>query len=125
MIEKILYHYKNPKNKGKIDDADIVIKEAIPSCGDLVIFYYKIKGYRITDVKFEGFGCITTIALADIISELLRNKSISFIKNIDQKFIEEILGGKLPREKEHSIALILNSLRKLIKNYERNFGKIN
>lgn len=123
MIEKILHHYKNPRNRGILKDADYIIKETIPSCGDLVIFYFKLKDDMIFDVKFEGYGCITSIALADIISEIIKNKRIDYLKKIDENFIVEILGEKLPKEKEHSIVLILNVIRNLVKNYERNSGK--
>ncbi len=123
MIEKIIEHYKNPRNKGIIEDADVIIKEAIPSCGDLIILYAKFSGDKVSDVKFEGYGCITSIAIADIISEEIKHRNIDEIKKIDEKYIVNILGNRLPKDKEHSIVLVFNALRKLIEKYERNIAK--
>jgi nitrogen fixation NifU-like protein len=123
--EKVLEHFKNPRNVGKIEDADGKAMVGSPACGDMVAVYIKVNDATkvISDIKFESYGCASNIATASIITELAKGKTIDEAKNISWKEASEALGG-LPKVKVHCSVLAVEGLREAITNYEEKHGLI-
>ena len=90
--EIILDHYRNPRNKGKLPDADISTQDSNPLCGDEIDIHMKIFGDKITDVKFEGRGCAISQASASMLTEMVINKPLTNVKDIAKTDILENIG---------------------------------
>lgn len=90
--EIILDHYRNPRNKGKLPDADISTHDSNPLCGDEIDIHMKIFGDKITDVKFEGRGCAISQASASMLTEMVMNKPLTNVKDIAKNDILENIG---------------------------------
>ncbi|MDW7733564.1 MAG: iron-sulfur cluster assembly scaffold protein [Methanolobus sp.] len=123
--EKVLEHFRNPRNVGKIEDADGKGLEGSPACGDMVAVYLKVDPETtvIDDVKFESYGCASNIATASIITELAKGKTLEEAKNISWKQATEELGG-LPPVKAHCSVLAVEGLRAAIRDYEEKHGLV-
>jgi nitrogen fixation protein NifU and related proteins len=121
----VLEHFKNPRNIGKIEDADGKATEGSPACGDMVSLYIKVEPETkiITDIKFESYGCASNIATGSIITELAKGKTIDEAKKITWKEASDALGG-LPSIKVHCSVLAVEALRSAILNYEEKHGLI-
>jgi nitrogen fixation protein NifU and related proteins len=90
--EIILDHYRNPRNKGKLPDADISTHDSNPLCGDEIDIHMKIFDDKITDVKFEGRGCAISQASASMLTEMVINKPLTNVKDIAKTDILENIG---------------------------------
>jgi nitrogen fixation NifU-like protein len=90
--EIILDHYRNPRNKGKLPDADVSTHDSNPLCGDEIDIHMKIFGDKITDVKFEGRGCAISQASASMLTEMVMNKPLTNVKDIAKTDILENIG---------------------------------
>lgn len=110
-------HFKNPRNLGKIDNADAQATEGSIACGDMMTVYLKIEDDHIRDIKFESYGCAANIATASMMTEVVKGLSLEQAKQITWKEIVEKLGG-LPQIKYHCSNLAVDTLRKAIKAYE-------
>lgn len=93
--EIILEHYKYPRNYGKIDNADIKVKDSNPLCGDEIEYYIKLdpEKKRIEQIKFIGKGCAISQASASILSELVKGKTLEEIKKLKKEDILEEMGN--------------------------------
>jgi NifU-like protein involved in Fe-S cluster formation/metal-sulfur cluster biosynthetic enzyme len=118
-------HFRHPRNVGRIEDADARSVEGSPACGDMVAVYLKVdpETQRITDIKFESYGCASNIATGSIITELAKGKTLEEAKNIGWKQATEALGG-LPPIKTHCSVLAVDGLRAAIQNYEERHGLV-
>ncbi len=123
--EIVMEHFRNPRNVGKIEDADAKSVEGSPACGDMVAVYLKVDGetQRISDIKFESYGCASNIATGSIVTELAKGKTLEEAKRITWKEASEELGG-LPAIKTHCSVLAVDGLRAAIQNYEERHGLI-
>jgi len=123
--EKVLEHFKNPRNVGEIDNPDGKATEGSPACGDMVSVQIKVdeKSQKIKDIKFKSYGCASNIATGSIITELAKEKTIEEAKKITWKQASEALGG-LPPIKAHCSVLAVEGLRAAIQNYEERQGLI-
>lgn len=123
--EKVLEHFRHPRNVGKIEDADGKATEGSPACGDMVSVYIKVdpQTKTISDIKFESYGCASNIATGSIITELAKGKTLEEAKKITWKQAAEALGG-LPKIKAHCSVLAVEGLRSAIENYEERHGLI-
>lgn len=123
--EKVMEYFKHPKNVGKIENPDSKAKEGSPACGDMVTLYLKVdeKTKRITDIKFESFGCASNIATGSIITELAKGKTLEEAKKITWEEAAKELGG-LPPIKMHCSVLAVEVLRAAIENYEEKHGLV-
>lgn len=115
--EKLMEHFRNPKNMGKIENADGVGKVGNPVCGDVMHLYIKVKDNRIEDIKFETFGCAAAIGTSSMITELAKGKTIEEAMKIENKDIVESLDG-LPPVKLHCSVLAADALKAAIKDYQ-------
>lgn len=114
--EKVLEHFCNPQNVGKIENPDGVGKVGNPVCGDVMVMYLKIKNDHIEDAKFETFGCGAAIATSSISTELIRGKTIQEALRITNRAVAEALGG-LPAHKMHCSALAEEAIQAAINDY--------
>jgi len=123
--EKVLEHFRHPRNVGKIENPDGKAVEGSPACGDMVAVYIKVdpETRRLTDVKFESYGCASNIATGSIITELAKGKTIDEAKKVTWKQASEALGG-LPPIKVHCSVLAVEGLRSAIQNYEERHGLV-
>ncbi len=114
--EKVMDHFRNPRNMGEMKDADAVGEVGNPVCGDLMYIYIKIKDDRIDDISFQTFGCGAAIATSSMITELAKGKTIDEAMKITRDDIAGSLDG-LPPIKMHCSNLASDGLRKAIENY--------
>ena len=123
--EKVLEHFRHPRNVGKIDNPDGNAMEGSPACGDMVGVNIKVdaKTKRITDIKFESYGCASNIATGSIITELAKGKTLEEAKKINWKEASDALGG-LPPIKTHCSVLAVEGLRSAIQKYEERHGLV-
>jgi len=123
--EKVLEHFRHPRNVGKIENPDGKAVEGSPACGDMVAVYINVDkdSKKISDVKFESYGCASNIATGSIITELAKGKTIEEARNISWKQASDELGG-LPPVKAHCSVLAVEGLRAAIQNYEERHGLI-
>jgi len=123
--EKVLEHFRHPRNVGQIENADGKSTEGSPACGDMVSVYIKVDpdNKTISDIKFESYGCASNIATGSIITELAKGKTLDEAKKLSWKEASEALGG-LPKIKAHCSVLAVEGLRSAIQNYEERHGLV-
>ena len=90
--EIILDHYRNPRNKGSLPNADISIHDSNPLCGDEIDIHLKVEEDMIKDIKFEGRGCAISQASASMLTEQVLNKPLNTVKDIAKEDILENIG---------------------------------
>lgn len=90
--EIILDHYRNPRNKGMISDADVSFHDSNPLCGDEIDIHLKVEDNIVKDIKFEGRGCAISQASASMLTEMVMNKSLTSIKELGKDDILENIG---------------------------------
>ncbi len=120
--EKVLEHFRNPKNVGVIEDADGIGTVGNPVCGDLMTMYIKVENDRIVDIKFQTFGCGAAIATSSMATELAIGKTIEEALQITKQTVAEALGG-LPPQKMHCSNLAADALKRAIADYLRKQGR--
>lgn len=114
--EKVLDHFRNPRNVGEIEDADGVGSVGNPVCGDVMSIYIKVKDDRIEDIKFKTFGCGAAIATTSMTTELAKGKTLDEAMTITRQDVADELGG-LPPVKMHCSNLAADALHEAIENY--------
>ncbi len=116
--EKVMDHYRNPRNVGSIEDADAVGLAGSLTCGDQLKIYLKIKDNIVTDAKFQTFGCGSAVASSSILTEMIIGKTVDEVRKITNKDIADELGG-LPPEKMHCSVMGYEALEDALKNYKK------
>ncbi|MBP5410973.1 MAG: Fe-S cluster assembly scaffold protein NifU [Lachnospiraceae bacterium] len=119
--DKVMDHFRNPRNVGVIEDADGVGEVGNAKCGDIMKMYLKIDNDIITDVKFETFGCGSAIASSSMATELIKGKPVSEAMALTNKAVAEALDG-LPDYKMHCSVLAEEAIRNALDDYERKKG---
>ena len=115
--EKVLDHYRHPRNVGKIEDADGVGEVGNAKCGDIMKIYLKIdENHIITDVKFNTFGCASAIASSSMATCLIKGKPVSEAVELSNKAVVEALDG-LPPIKIHCSVLAEEAIKAAVKDY--------
>jgi len=109
--EVILEHWRNPRNKGSLENPDIDVVEANPLCGDVVRLQLSVKEGTVKDVRFEGQGCAISQAAASLLTEMIKGKTVSEVKEMKDEELLSALGGVI--KTRLSCALLpLRALRK-------------
>jgi nitrogen fixation protein NifU and related proteins len=90
--EIILDHYRNPRNKGKLTDADVSIHDSNPLCGDEIDIHLKVEEGKIKNIKFEGRGCAISQASASMLTEMVIEKPLSTVREIAKNDVLENIG---------------------------------
>lgn len=120
--EKVMDHFTNPRNVGKIDDADGVGEVGNAKCGDIMKIYLKVdENQIITDVKFSTFGCASAIASSSMATVLIKGKPISEAIELSNKAVVEALDG-LPPVKVHCSVLAEEAIKAAVKDYYDRHG---
>lgn len=115
--EKVMDHFTNPRNVGKIEDADGVGEVGNAKCGDIMKIYLKIdENHIITDVKFNTFGCASAIASSSMATCLIKGKPVSEAVELSNKAVVEALDG-LPPVKIHCSVLAEEAIKAAVKDY--------
>ena len=114
--EKVMDHFRHPRNVGEIPDADGIGEVGNAKCGDIMRMYIKVKDGVITDVKFMTFGCGSAIATSSMATELIKGKPISEALEITNKAVVEALDG-LPAHKLHCSVLAEEAIKAAVKDY--------
>lgn len=114
--EKVMDHFRNPRNVGVIEDADGVGEVGNAKCGDIMKIYLKIENDVIEDVKFETFGCGSAIASSSMATELIKGKPLSEAMQLTNKAVTEALDG-LPTHKIHCSVLAEEAIKSAVQDY--------
>ncbi len=115
--EKVMDHFRNPRNVGKIDDADGVGEVGNAKCGDIMRMYIKVDDNGvITDCKFNTFGCGSAIATSSMATEMIIGKTVEEALDLSNKAVVEALDG-LPVHKLHCSVLAEQAVRAAVKDY--------
>lgn len=114
--EKVMDHFRNPRNVGEIENADGVGEVGNAKCGDIMKMYLKIEDEVIVDVKFETFGCGSAIATSSMATELIKGKRVEEALSLTNQAVVEALDG-LPAHKIHCSVLAEEAVRAAIKDY--------
>ena len=119
--EKVMDHFRNPRNVGVIENADGIGEVGNAKCGDIMKIYLKIEDGIIVDVKFETFGCGSAIASSSMATELIKGKPVSEALTLTNKAVAEALDG-LPAHKLHCSVLAEEAIKKAIQDYYEKNG---
>ena len=114
--EKVMDHFRNPRNVGVIEDADGIGEVGNAKCGDIMKMYLKIENDIIVDVKFETFGCGSAIASSSMATELIKGQPVSEAMKLTNKAVAEALDG-LPDYKMHCSVLAEEAIQSALKDY--------
>ena len=102
--EKVMDHFRNPRNVGVLEDANGVGTVGNAKCGDIMKMYLKIENDIVEDVKFETFGCGSAIASSSMATELIKGKPVEEARKLTNQAVAEALDG-LPDYKMHCSVL--------------------
>ena len=114
--EKVMDHFRHPRNVGILEDADGVGEVGNAKCGDIMKIYLKIDHDTVTDVKFETFGCGSAIASSSMATEMIKGKPVDEALQLSNKAVVEALDG-LPTHKIHCSVLAEEAVRAAVKDY--------
>jgi nitrogen fixation NifU-like protein len=116
--DKVKDHFMNPRNMGEMENPDGIGVVGNPVCGDVMKIFIRVEDGRITDIKFQTFGCAAAIATSSMITELAMNKTIDEAMEITRDDVANELDG-LPQVKMHCSNLAADGLEAAIQDYEK------
>lgn len=116
--EKVMDHFRNPRNVGEIPDADGIGEVGNPTCGDIMKIYIKVSNEVIEDIKFKTFGCGAAIATSSMVTEMAKGRSVDDAVTLSNKNVAEALDG-LPPIKMHCSNLAADALHAAIEDYKK------
>ena len=116
--ENILDHYGNPRNEGTLEDPDISHERDNPVCGDVVRIDVQLRDGRVTEARFEGQGCVISIASASMFTEEIQGKTIAELKAMDDQDIFDMLGVDLGSSRVNCAVLPLRVLQEGLAHWE-------
>ena len=120
--EKVMDHFRNPRNVGVIEDANGIGEVGNAKCGDIMKMYLKIENDTIQDVKFETFGCGSAIASSSMATEMIKGKPVSEAMQLTNKAVAEALDG-LPDYKMHCSVLAEEAIQSALEDYQKRTGR--
>ena len=116
--EKVMDHFRNPRNVGVLEDANGIGEVGNAKCGDIMKMYLKIEDGVIRDVKFETFGCGSAIASSSMATEMIKGQPVSEAMKLTNKAVAEALDG-LPDYKMHCSVLAEQAIKSALEDYEK------
>jgi nitrogen fixation NifU-like protein len=119
--DKVMDHFKNPRNVGEIENPGGVGEVGNPVCGDIMNIYIKVENNVITEAKFKTFGCGAAIASSSMATELITGKTLEEAWELSNKAVAEALDG-LPPVKMHCSVLAEEGIHKAINDYRKKQG---
>jgi len=119
--DKVMDHFRNPRNVGVLEDADGVGEVGNAKCGDIMKIYLKIEDDIITDVKFETFGCGSAIASSSMATEMIKGKPVEEALQLTNRAVTEALDG-LPPQKIHCSVLAEEAVKLAVQDYYERTG---
>ena len=119
--DKVMDHFQNPRNVGKMDDADGIGEVGNAKCGDIMRMYIKVRDGIIVDCKFNTFGCGSAIATSSMATELIKGRKVEEALELSNKAVVEALDG-LPAHKIHCSVLAEEAVRAAVKDYYDKHG---
>lgn len=119
--EKVMDHFANPRNVGKLEDASGVGEVGNAKCGDIMKMYLKIKDGVIEDAKFKTFGCGAAIATSSMATDMIKGSTIEDALKLSNKAVVEALDG-LPASKIHCSVLAEQAVKAALADYYRKNG---
>jgi nitrogen fixation protein NifU and related proteins len=119
--DKVMDHFKNPRNVGEIENPDGVGEVGNPVCGDIMKIFLKIENNIITDARFKTFGCGAAIASSSMATELVKGKTLEEAWEVSNKAVAEALEG-LPPIKMHCSVLAEEGIHHAINDYRKKHG---
>ena len=122
--EKVMDHFRHPRNVGVIEDANGIGEAGNAKCGDIMKMYLKIEDGIVQDVKFETFGCGSAIASSSMATEMIKGQPLSQVRQLTNKAVAEALDG-LPDYKMHCSVLAEEAIRAALEDYEKKTGEKN
>lgn len=114
--DKVMDHFRHPRNVGEMESPDGIGKVGNPVCGDIMELYIKVSGDTIVDAKFQTLGCGAAIATSSMVTEMVKGKKIDEALTISNAMVAEALGG-LPSQKMHCSVLAEEALKSAIDDY--------
>ena len=120
--EKVMDHFRNPRNVGILEDANGIGEVGNAKCGDIMKMYLKIEDDVVRDVKFETFGCGSAIASSSMATELIKGQPVSEVKKLTNKAVAEALDG-LPDYKMHCSVLAEEAIQSALEDYQKRTGR--
>ena len=120
--EKVMDHFRHPRNVGSIENADGVGQVGNAKCGDIMKMYLKIDDGVVTDAKFETFGCGSAIASSSMATELIKGKPLEEVLQLTNKAVAEALDG-LPTHKLHCSVLAEEAIKAAVEDYYKSAAK--
>lgn len=121
--EIVLEHFRNPRNVGRLDEADGVGEHSSDVCGDHMCVYIAVDGEHISDIRFLSLGCAASIASGSVLTEMAKGRTLTEAVAITEEDIVRALGG-LPDEKIHCSVLAADALCKAIEDYRAKTGPV-
>ena len=111
-IEFILDHFNNPRNKGALDDPDMLVNGGNPGCGDVVTLFVKLDEQdRITDIKFDGHGCTISMAAASLLTEMVQDKTLAQVRQMNYGKLIDTLGREVVQSRLRCATLAMDTLQ--------------
>ncbi|MDQ7030413.1 MAG: iron-sulfur cluster assembly scaffold protein [Ardenticatenia bacterium] len=119
-IEFILDHYEHPRNRGRLEDADVIMKGGNPGCGDVVTFYLKVHSetQQVTEVKWEGEGCTISQAAASLASEMVQGMTLDEVKALKADDLIDVLGREVVTARLRCATLGIHTAKAAVRKYE-------
>jgi nitrogen fixation NifU-like protein len=102
-------HIANPRNAGEVEDADVVVEESNPICGDRLRLSLRVRDGRIETAKYLAYGCPPTLVCGSVLTEMIKGKPLAEAEAITRKGLVQVVGG-LPSRKHHAAALAVECL---------------
>ena len=119
-IEIILDHYEHPRNKGRMENADVQLGGGNPGCGDLITMYLKIDDAgRIEKASFEGEGCTISQAGGSIVSEMIEGMTLDEVMGLGTSTMMEEMGEDVVKSRVRCATLGLGTVQAAIEQYTR------
>ena len=115
--EELMDHFQNPRNVGKMEEADGIGEIGNPVCGDVTTIYIKVRDDRIDEIKYQSFGCAAAIATGSMLTEMAKGKTLNEARSITKENVAHELGG-LPEAKMHCSNLAAGGLHAAIEDYQ-------